>query len=78
MKKQILFAAMGLFLVAGFTSCKKDYTCECTITTNDQFTSSSSTTISNSSKKDAKNSCDEGNAVVTSGNIKMETKCKLK
>lgn len=52
MKKVLMFAVAGLF-VAGLASCKKDYTCSCTISG-----LTSSTTIPDSKKKDAEDACD--------------------
>lgn len=56
MKKVILFAAAGLFVLA---SCKKDYTCECT-STNGGATATASTTI-NDTKKNAEQECEAQN-----------------
>jgi hypothetical protein len=42
-------------LLAGLSSCKKDYTCTCTV----GGTAAGSTTI-NDTKKNAKEKCDEG------------------
>lgn len=78
MKKQLLAAFMGLFLVSGLISCKKDYSCECEVLSNGQYVSSSSFSISNASKKDAKNACEAASSSVTSGNYTSESKCKLK
>lgn len=51
--KQVIIALSCLALTAGFTSCKKDYQCDCTI--NGQAVSSQKF---NATKKDAKASCD--------------------
>lgn len=56
MKKVILFAAAGMFVLA---SCKKDYTCECT-STNGSTSTSVSTTI-NDTKKNAEQECEAQN-----------------
>ncbi|MBI1268483.1 MAG: hypothetical protein GC193_13740 [Cryomorphaceae bacterium] len=60
MKKVLMFAVAGLF-VAGLASCKKDHTCTCTISGN-----TSTTTFSDSKKKDAQDACD---ALSTSASI---------
>ena len=55
MKKAFTLIAGIAFVAVLFTSCKKDYTCTCTITGG----VSSSTTI-NASKKDATTACEAG------------------
>jgi hypothetical protein len=65
MKKLLLVAAAG-FMIAGMSSCKKDYTCTCTTpeTTVLGFTVPSSTTTTTLEKQkedDAKTACDAGN-----------------
>lgn len=55
MKKFILVAAVATFAM-GLGSCKKDYTCDCTYTSNGQ-TYTSSSTIKNAKKTDAKAAC---------------------
>ncbi len=68
MKKALtLFAGVALVAML-FTSCKKDYTCTCTV-------SGVSTTVTYSkvSKKDATTSCDASNAtfVIAGGSCKL-------
>lgn len=61
MKKSTLFVVVGLFGGLMFASCKKDYTCTCTLSavdTNLVFQS----TINNSSKKMADAECDGSEA----------------
>lgn len=60
MKKITLLAAV--IVAISFASCKKDYTCECSVTVNG-VTASGSTTI-NDTKKKAKDAC---TAKATSG-----------
>lgn len=60
MKKVLMFAVAGLF-VAGLASCKKDYTCSCTISGQ-----TTSTPINDAKKKDAQDACD---ALSTSASI---------
>jgi len=56
MKKLLLMAAVaGLFTV---TSCKKDYTCNCTV-----GSTTTPTTIENVSKADAEAACDALDAI---------------
>jgi hypothetical protein len=77
MKKILLIAAVAF----AFTACKKDYTCECTVTTSGQGvsgTATGSTTVKDTKKK-AKDSCEEGTkAATTVGGITTETKCAIK
>ena len=54
MKKVLLFA--GVLFIFGATSCKKDYTCSCTI-----LGQTSDTGFEKVSKKDAEDACDEAN-----------------
>lgn len=55
MKKIILVAAVATFAL-GMTSCKKDYTCDCSYTSGGS-TATSSSTIKNAKKSDAKAAC---------------------
>lgn len=57
MKKFFIPALAALFIV-GMTSCKKDYTCTCTV---DGV--STSATIEDASKSDAQDACDELDAI---------------
>jgi len=64
MKKSLLIAAVaGLALV----SCKKDYTCECTTTSNMPGFVTQTTTSSTGKMKeaDAESKCNEGDKTVT-------------
>ena len=69
MKKVLLIAA-----VAGlsFASCKKDYTCECTISGNG--VSGSTTATIKDTKKKAKDACEKGSSEV----MGTTTTCKIK
>ncbi|MCH9823096.1 hypothetical protein N8085_01330 [Salibacteraceae bacterium] len=55
MKKMLMIAAAGL-MIAGMTSCKKDYVCECTFTS--AFISGSSSETINDTKKNAEEKCE--------------------
>jgi len=61
MRKKLLFSAAVLIAASTFTSCKKDYTCECT-TTAAGYSATASVTI-NTTKAKAKDAC---NATATS------------
>lgn len=66
MKKVIIISAVAIFALA---SCKKDYTCECTI-----LGQTSSTPFADAKKSDATDACD---ALNTSAAI-LDGKCELK
>jgi hypothetical protein len=53
MKKALLIGSLGVFGVLALASCKKDYTCDCTI--NGATVSSQ---IKDAKKKDAQSECD--------------------
>ena len=73
MKKVFLVAAVaGLSMV----SCKKDYTCECTVTS-PAGTATSSTTI-NGTMKNVTSSCEAGNQSTTVMGFTSSTKCSIK
>ena len=73
--KNILYSGALLVLVA-FSSCKKDYTCECTTSDGQGGNYASSVTI-HTTKKDADNAC-SGKATSTGGGSTISTTCKLK
>lgn len=58
MKKLVLFSFATLLVASTFTSCKKDYTCECSTTYNGVTTTASGTV--NGTKSDAKEACEKG------------------
>lgn len=72
MKKVLAIAVLGVFTLA---SCKKDYTCQCSLSGNASGSTLSvnSTTITGT-KKDAKKDCE---AKSSSGNG-VTTTCKIK
>ncbi len=70
MKKFAPIAAIALFAMA-FTSCKKDYTCSCTLAGNTPY----SYTLTKAKKSDAKTWCDTWNTTVKAGG---GTGCTLK
>ncbi|MEZ5016415.1 MAG: hypothetical protein R2800_05130 [Flavipsychrobacter sp.] len=69
MKKSILFVAA--LLAIGFTSCKKDYTCECKETSTGTILSSR--TINNT-KALAKTECETSNVVSSSVGVSCNIK----
>ncbi len=76
MKKIASVAAIALFAVA-FTSCKKDYTCECTSKDNTGTVMSTSTVSIKATKKDAKTACNE-ESTVSGGGSSITMSCSLK
>ena len=73
--KKVLYSSALVVLVA-FSACKKDYTCECTVSDGQGGESKSSVTI-HSTKKDAENAC-SGKTSATSGGTTMTSSCKIK
>lgn len=55
---------IAAFTIFGLTSCKKDWTCECTTTTGG-ISATSSSTIYDASKSDATDACNDLNEVNT-------------
>jgi hypothetical protein len=69
--KKMLF--LGAFAVLGLASCKKDYTCECSLNVMGQ-TTTATYTYTNVKKKDAQSACDANNSTVTGATVT----CNLK
>jgi capsular polysaccharide biosynthesis protein len=69
MKKIILSLAVVAIAAVSFTSCKKDYTCTCTI-----LGQASSTTYEKTTKDDAQSKCDAANtgAALLGGSCKLD------
>jgi hypothetical protein len=78
MKKVLLVAAvLGLAMV----SCKKDYTCECTVTTYSNGASASQTTsgaTGKMKKADATSKCDKGDSMVGDTQNGIKSECSIK
>lgn len=77
MKKLLLVAAVAMFAM---TSCKKDYTCECTSTVgqNGSTTSSTSTTTLKAKKADAKKACESTSQDQSAGGYTSKVVCVIK
>lgn len=79
MKKLVLAVAVvgGL---AALTSCKKDWTCECTITTTGTVnsTTTADTVYTDMKKADAQTACDANDASVSILGESITTECELK
>ncbi len=70
MKKSLLFAAAFALVATSFTSCKKDWTCECK--EDSTGTVVSSVTISNSRQPEAKTACEAQNLAGTGYNCSLK------
>jgi len=70
MKKLLTILALSIFVLA-FTSCKKDFTCECTVDGDTQNVEYKSV-----KKSDAKKSCEE--VETTWKGLGAEASCNLK
>jgi hypothetical protein len=75
MKKILLFAG-ALALVLAFSSCKKDYTCECTYEVAGTTTSAEYTF--HDTKKGAKDACDGKSVTENVGGMEITYKCAIK
>jgi len=73
MKKVLLVAAVASL---SMVSCKKDYTCECTVST--AGNSVTSTTVINDTKKNATDACEAGSSSTTVLGITSTSKCSIK
>ncbi len=77
MKKISSFIALTLFAITiAFTSCKKDYTCECTTTVGSSSTTQ--TTTITDIRSDAKAECNDKDQSTTVGGITTTVDCDIK
>lgn len=76
--KKILITLSIVSIAFVFGSCKKEYTCACTVSM-DGFgiTGNTSTTIKDT-KKNAKDRCEAGSRTTTANGITVTTTCALK
>ncbi len=74
MKPLLFVATLSCFF---FTSCKKDYVCECT-TSSPGGTTTSTSNIPKSTKKDAENTCKQNSGSSFIYNQQVTIDCKLK
>jgi hypothetical protein len=72
MKKLLLSVAAFALVATTMTSCKKDYTCECTVS-GTGVSGTVSGTI-NDTKKNAKDKCEADNGTIAG----VTTSCKIK
>lgn len=62
MKNLLLTVVCAIFMILSFSSCKKNYNCECTSITNPTY---SFTTVISDSKSNAKSECAAKTAIIT-------------
>ncbi len=74
--KKIAPLAAALLLTFAFTSCKKDYTCTCTVTTGGISATGVSGTIHDTKKK-AKDACEKDNGTQTINGVTVTRDCKI-
>lgn len=79
MKKLLVLVVFAGGLVA-ISSCKKDWTCSCDITTTGTINSSTSadTVFSDMTKSDAKSECNDLDGSFTAFGQSVTTECELK
>jgi hypothetical protein len=73
MKKTLSVIALSVMIVTSFSSCKKDWACECT----DQNGSKSSSTISDETLLNARNQCQAKDYDYTTGGVHVSRACTL-
>lgn len=76
MKKVLAVAAVALFIFS-MTSCKKEWTCECTVTSGGTSTTASATT-EKMTKSDAKDQCEADNGTQTINGVEFTYECEIK
>ncbi len=74
--KKIGVLAASIFMLAGLSSCVKDYDCKCESTSADG-TVTTSTTVVKGTKKTSESLCDELDSEIGSGIFKVTTECSI-
>jgi len=78
MKKiHIITIAAALLLTLGLSSCKKDYTCQCTTSQTGMSPIVTTSTI-HGKHSDAKSACEGGSSTTTYGGITTTVACVIK
>ena len=80
MKKIILLASVA-FVALSLSSCKKEWTCECTVSSTYAGTTTTETVSGKTdkmSKKDAKDKCNEGDSSYDLLGVKVSSDCEIK
>lgn len=70
------FATVLMLAAIGLVSCKKEYTCECNYS--DGTTTATSSTTIKDTKKNATETCDQGDASTTIGGSTATWECEIK
>ncbi len=73
--KKVTFIAIAAFLTLSLASCKRDWSCKCTVTVNGASSTTEGTI--NATKSDAEEQCDKGNASATVAGVTSTTSCEL-
>jgi len=74
--KKIAPLAAALLLTFAFTSCKKNYTCTCTVTSNGVSATGTSSSFKDT-KKNAKAACEKNNSTQTVNGVTITTSCSI-
>ncbi|MGN6478344.1 MAG: hypothetical protein ACTHKV_14065 [Flavipsychrobacter sp.] len=74
--KKIAPLAAALLLTFAFTSCKKDYTCTCTVSAGGITSTATPATIHDTKKK-AKDACEKDNGTQTINGVAVTKDCKI-
>jgi len=76
MKKTLVFAAFVVALIS-FSSCEKDYTCECQQKVGGTVVNTVTNTMTGK-KKEVKKACEDGSQSQTVGGVTNSTECAIK
>ena len=73
------FVVYIMLILVGFTSCKKDYNCNCSVSSNLKgvLPSASTNNIGTLTKKEAIEKCEEMSMTVRSGGVSTAIACKI-
>lgn len=74
--KKLFISVSALAIIGLASSCKKEYTCECTMTSGG-FSTTASTTIEDK-KADAEDKCTKENGTTEENGVEVTLDCKLK
>jgi len=73
--KKVTFIAIAAFFTLSLASCKKDWSCKCTVTT--AGVSGTTETTFNATKKDAEDSCTALETSASVAGVSSTTTCEL-
>ena len=77
MKRFFALATVSVALIS-LSSCKKDYTCECTTTIGGTVYGTPVTTTINDKKDEAKTACENGSSSTTFAGVTTSVTCVIK